>query len=161
MDRYIPIMIINMILQNYCFGDFKFQVLIAEEKNLTSYRCLNPINRCWLKQMKKFLWKRRRLNIEEGVWMNCLPRASKTPDDQRFHPFLSIDDLKSDKIPPKCRLSYETDYGRSEIPKTEKSWSFVAEMVADGTFSPPPPLSRLNHDTRKLIRDPGMLLEAR
>ena len=86
------------------------------------------------KWKKTFDWKlmRRLFGSEACVQMNCLPRATLPPI--AWWPMILsvfINDHKSDKIPqdrPKCRLSYETD-GRSEIPKTEKSWSFVAEMV--------------------------------
>ena len=75
---------------------------------------------------------------ETSLWIrslrpNELSAKGNTPPSAWWPMILSvfINDHKSDKIPqarPKCRLSYETD-GRSEIPKTEKSWSFVAEMV--------------------------------
>ena len=64
-----------------------------------------------------------------------LSAKGNTPSSHPWWPMtlsVFINDHKSDKIPldrPKCRLSYETD-GRSEIPKTEKSSSFVAEMVS-------------------------------
>ena len=84
----------------------------------------------WLEADETSLWIR-------SLRPNELSAKGNTPPSAWWPMILSvfINDHKSDKIPqdrPKCRLSYETD-GRSEIPKTEKSWSFVAEMVPHAT----------------------------
>ena len=108
----------------------------------------------------------RRLNRSKGVQMNCPPRATQPPipaDDQWFYPFLSMITKVIKFLRTDPNAAFHTK--QAVDPKFQKrrsldhlllKWSPMVPSFPP--WSPHQPLSRLNYDTRKLIRVQGMLI---
>ena len=107
-----------------------------------------------------------RLNRSKGVQMNCPPRATQPPipaDDQWFYPFLSMITKVIKFLRTDPNAAFHTK--QAVDPKFQKrrsldhlllKWSPMVPSFPP--WSPHQPLSRLNYDTRKLIRVQGMLI---